>query len=214
MGLALIAISITKRHVVHVAHNHDDWAWFRIWFAIATVTASIVLNLGVFALLVVSHMVLDVIKYRSKHNLSWYWTFAETMREGLVDIFFISLGLLLGVAFHHAVAIGGLGRVARLEVLLLNMFLRVAPRFKIAEHLLEIFLYWKHHFEKPFIPHEPLSKSEKGLLFATIATTVAIVLVPYVTDITWLSVGQTIKYELTPRLEFGITHTLETLQSE
>ncbi|MBT3835163.1 hypothetical protein HOF56_02840 [Candidatus Peribacteria bacterium] len=159
-------------------------------------------------------MALDVIKYRTRHNLSWYWTFAETMREGIVDIFFIALGLLLSIAFHHTVAIGGIGRIARLEVLLLNMFLRVAPRLKIAEHLLEIFLYWKHHFEKPFIPHEPLSKSERGLLFATITTVVAIVLVPHFTDITWLEIGKTMQYELTPRLEFGITHTLETLQPE
>ena len=214
MGFALIAIHVVKGHVIHVAHRHDDWKWFKVWFAVATVTASIVLNLGIFALLVSAHMVLDVIKYRTRHNLNWYWTGVETLREGLVDVFFISFGLLLSVAFHHEVAIGGLGRMARLEVLLLNLLLRVGPRIKIAEHLLEIVLYWKHHFEKAFIPHEKLSRSELSLLVAIIATTASIFVVPFFTDLTWIDIGNTMQYELTPRLEFGITHTLETLKAE
>ena len=202
-----------KRPIVFLAHSHDDWVWFRIWFSVTTVTASIVFNLGIFTALVVGHMVLDIIKYRTKHGLSWHWIFVETLREGLVDVFFIVLGLLLGIAFHYSVAIGGLGRLAKLEVLILNLVLRVGPRLKIAEHILEVVLYWKHHYAGLFMPHAPLSKGEKSLLLATILCTCGILLVPYVTEMTWGDVGGVVAKELTPRLEVNIMHTIDELSS-
>lgn len=200
--------------VVYIAHEHDEWPLFRVWFSVATVTASIVLNLGMFTLLVSLHMALDVVKYRNKHKLSWYWTGIEALREGLIDIFFIALGLLLGIVFHHSIAIGGLGRMARLEYLFFNLILRVGPRLKIAEHMLEIFLYWKHHFEKQFVPHEPLSKSEKGLLGATLVLTAGILLTPIITPLTYKDIGHTVKHELTPRLELGLTKTIDEILPE
>lgn len=200
-----------SRHIVYVAHNHDDWPLFRVWFAVATVTASIVLNLGIFTLLVAIHMALDVIKYRTKHKLSWHWVFVETIREGLIDVFFIALGLLMGIAFHHAVAIGGLGKLARLEVMMLNLILRVGPRLKIAEHLLEVILYWKHHFEEQFTPRAPLNKPEKGILAATLVCVIGIAMVPLFTSMSWGDVGKAAQYELTPRLELSITKTIEGL---
>lgn len=199
-------------HLLHVAHHHDEWPMFRIWFSVTTIVASIVLNLGVFAMLVALHMGLDVIKYRTKHRLSWHWVIVETLRESLVDVFFIALGLLLAVAFHHAVAIGGLGKLAELELLLLNLILRVGPRIKIAEHLLEVILYWKHHFEEQLPPRSPLNRSEKGFILATLIIVLGIVITPLTTPVTWENMGHTIQKELTPRLEFGITKTIEEVR--
>lgn len=199
-------------HVLHVAHNHDNWVWFRAWFAIATVTASIVLNLGIFSLLVSTHMMLDIIKYRTKYELGWYWTIVETVRESLVDVFFITLGLLLSLFFHHAIAIGGLGRLAQLQRILLTLILRVGPRLMIGEHLLEVVMYWKHHFSKLFLPRQPLSRGEKTLCAATILIAFTILTTPYTTDLTWDDVGRTMRKELRPRLELNITETIEELR--
>ena len=202
-----------RRPIIFLAHSHDDWVWFRIWFSVTTVTASIVFNLGIFTVLVLSHMTLDIIKYRTKHVLSWHWTAVETLRESLVDVFFIVLGLLLSLTFHYSVAIGGLGRLAELEVLLLNLVLRVGPRLKIAEHILEVVLYWKHHYAGLFMPHAPLGRGEKGILLATVLCACGIILVPYVTIMTWGDVGSVIQRELTPRLEVNIMHTIKDLSS-
>jgi hypothetical protein len=199
-------------HIIHVAYNHDDWTWFRIWFAIATVTASIVLNLGIFTLLVSIHMALDVVKYRSRHDLSWLSTIVETLREGLVDIFFIVLGLLLGIALHHAVAIGGLGKMARLEVMLIDLVLRIGPRLKIAEHLLEVVLYWRHHYEEQFQPRAPLSRPEKVMFFATLTCVASILIIPLTTSLTLHDIGERMKHELTPRLELSISKTIGDLE--
>jgi len=200
-------------HMLHVAHHHDDWTWFRIWFAIATVTASIILNLGIFALLVSTHMALDIIKYRTKYKLGWHWTIVETVRESLVDVFFIALGLLLSLIFHHAFAIGGLGRLAQLQRLMLILVLRIGPRLKIAQHLLEVVMYWKHHFVHLFVPHAPLSRGEKGLCAMTILIMLTIVTTPYTTSLTWEDVAGTMQYELRPRLELNITHTMAELKN-
>lgn len=202
---------LIRERVVYIAHHHDEWPAFRLWFAVTTVTASIVFNLGIFTLLVGCHMLLDVIKYRSKHQLSWHTTIIETLREGLVDIFFITLGLLLALAFHYTVAIGGLGRLARLEILILNLILRVGPRLKIAEHLLEIVMYWKHHMAEAFAPGAPLNKSEQYLLLANILIVCSILLAPFLTSMSSEAVTSTIKKELTPRLELSIMKTVEDL---
>ena len=202
----------THRHVIYIAHEHDEWPLFRIWFSVMTVIASIVLNMGVFAVLVALHMALDVIKYRTKHSLPWYWVGVETLRESLLDLFFIALGLLLAIAFHHAVAVAGVGKPAELGILFLSLLLRWGPRIKIAEHLLEIVLYWKHHFEvQSTVPHMPLTKSEKATLFATIIILIGILVTPFTTPLTYKHIGDTMQHELTPRLEFNITKTLQEL---
>src|SRR3989344_2381172 len=214
MQLRFSPVRHVHTHILYVAHEHDEWPMFRIWFSISTIAASIILNLGVFVLLVTLHMTLDIIKYRTKHRLAWHWVGVETLRESLMDIFFIALGLLFALAFHHAVAIGGLGKLAEMEILLLNLILRVGPRIKLAEHFLEIILYWKHHFEKQIIPHAPLSKSEKGLCLATAIIALGIVTTPYTTPVTWQQIGATMRRELTPRLELSITQTIQEVREQ
>jgi len=204
--------TIILHPVVVFAHRHDELPWFRVWFTVATVTASIVFNLGIFFVLVAAHMGLDTIKYRTLYRLPWGWTVVETLRESLVDIFFIVLGLFLALAFHHAFAIGGLGRLAEAEVLFLNLILRVGPRLKIAEHLLEIVTYWKHHFAHKLIPRTPMTRGEKTVCVATIMTALCVLLTPVLTSLTWESASKIMKRELTPRLELSITRTIEELQ--
>lgn len=213
MQIIINSLASCQRHLFHLAHKHDEWPLFRIWFSVLTIVASIVLNLGIFVVLVLMHMALDIVKYRTRHNLPWHWVFVETMRESLMDIFFIVLGILLGIIFHHSIAIGGLGRMAELEVLLLDLLLRVGPRIKIAEHLLEVILYWRHHFESQFVPRTPLHHSEKGLLIATLAIALGITAIPLMTNLRYGDIAHTMAQELTPKLEFGIMKTVESLRS-
>jgi hypothetical protein len=200
--------------IVVFAHRHDELPWFRVWFTVSTIVASIVFNMGIFFVLVLGHMGLDTIKYRTLHRLSWRWTILETLRESLVDIFFIVLGLFLALAFHHAFAIGGLGKLAEAEILFLNFILRVGPRLKIAEHILEIVTYWKHHFACRMKPRAPLTKGEKAVCIATLITGLSVLLTPVLTSLTWEKAGRIMKRELTPRLELSITRTIDELQAD
>lgn len=203
--------SVIVQPVVVFAHRHDTLPWFRLWFTVATVTASIIFNLGIFALLVLSHMGLDIIKYRTLHRLRWHSVFLETIRESLVDVFFITLGILLAILFHHSIAIGGLGRIGEVPMLALNIILRVGPRLKIAEHILEIVTYWQHHFTDLSQPGAPLTKGEKTLCAATFLTGALILLLTALSTLSWEQIYSTTKQELTPRLEVNITKTLDGL---
>lgn len=211
MPLVIVRTAVL-RPIILVAHRHDEWPMFRIWFTVATVVASIVFNLGIFFALVLSHMGLDTIKYRTLHNLRWGWVAIETVRESLVDIFFIALGILLAVIFHHTIAIGGLGRLGEFPILLLDLILRVGPRLKIAEHILEVVTYWKHHFTAPFVPRTALSAAERKICFATLAVAAITLLLPLFSSLTLENVLHTAKKELTPRFEVNITRTIEELR--
>lgn len=211
MPLVLIRTAVL-RPILLIAHRHDEWPMFRVWFTVATVVASIVFNLGIFFALVLCHMGLDVIKYRTRHGLKWDWVAVETVRESLVDVFFIVLGVLLAIIFHHTIAIGGLGRLGEFPILLLDLILRVGPRLKIAEHILEVVTYWKHHFTAPFVPRTPLSRGERKVCLATIAVTAITLLLPLLSSLTFENILHTAKRELTPRLEVNITRTMEELR--
>ncbi|MEK7137796.1 MAG: hypothetical protein AAB853_05960 [Patescibacteria group bacterium] len=211
MPLVLVRTAVL-RPIILVAHRHDEWPMFRVWFTVATVVASIVFNLGIFFALVLGHMGLDVVKYRTLHHLKWGWVAIETVRESLMDIFFIVLGVLLAVIFHHTIAIGGLGRFGELPILLLDLILRVGPRLKIAEHILEVVTYWKYHFTAPFVPRTPLSQGERKVCYATLAVTAITLMLPILSSLTFENILHTAKRELTPRLEVNITRTIEELK--
>lgn len=208
---SVVLRSVIVEPIIVFAHRHDELPWFRVWFTVATVTASIVFNLGIFAVLVASHMGLDVIKYRTLFRLRWHLVAIETMRESLVDIFFITFGILLATLFHHSIAIGGLGRIGEVPMLALNMILRVGPRLQIAEHLLEVVTYWQHHFTELSKPGAPLTKGEKTLCAAMFFVVSLTVLLTTLSTLSWGQIYSTTRRELTPRLELNITKTLEEL---
>jgi len=211
--MALIIRPVIMQPVVVFAHRHDTLPWFRTWFTVATVIASIIFNLGIFAMLVAVHMGLDIIKYRTLHGLCWRCVVFETIRESLVDIFFIALGILLAILFHHSVAIGGLGRLGEVPMFLLTMVLRVGPRLQIAEHILEIVTYWQHHFTTLNRPGTPLTKGEKTVCAATFFVLSLVLLLSALSALSWEEIYSTTKRELTPRLEVNIMKTVEELHA-
>ena len=52
---------------------------------------------------------------------------------------------------------------------------------------------------------------EKATLFATIIILIGILVTPFTTPLTYKHIGDTMQHELTPRLEFNITKTLQEL---
>ena len=191
--------TLVLRPILSFVHIHDEKTWFRIGFSILAVCASVFLNLGVFALFVFAHMALDIVKYRTKHHLSWHWTAVETVRESLVDMFLIAIGLFFAMTLHGSVAIAGLGRLASLEAFLFAMLIRLLPKVHIAEHILEILLHWKKHSQEQNYPLSPLSKGERRRCLLTLSLLLGIALLPLLSTMSWDTLVGKLMLELIPQ---------------
>ena len=91
--------------VRHFAHVHDDLPAFHAGYLVLTILVASLLNLGVFGLLIIAHMALDYVKYREHHGFSWRRTMEGMVRESLVDIALLGVGVVFAVYFHHTVAL-------------------------------------------------------------------------------------------------------------
>lgn len=130
------------------AHAHDELPAFHAAYIALAFLAAALLNLGAFALLVIGHMVLDVLKYREVHGLTWRLTALGVLRESLVDITLLAIGLVFAVYLHHSVGIASLSGLLRAELTVLRMFGTLIPKAKILHDILKVVAHLHHYLEQ------------------------------------------------------------------
>ena len=134
-------------HFRQFAHYHDDIPAFHAVYLVLTLAAAAFFNLGTFALLIAIHMVLDVVKYREHLGYSWELTFEGTVRESLVDVTLLLVGLVFAVYLHHSVAFVGLSGALRAELTLIRLFGTLLPKMKIVHNFLKVIAHIRHYLD-------------------------------------------------------------------
>jgi len=134
------------------AHHHDEIPAFHAAYLVLAVLAAAMFNMGAFAMLIIAHMALDVVKYREHHGFSWSMTIEGTIRESLVDIALLFVGLVFAVYLHHSVGIASLSGILRAEVTVIRALGTVLPKLKILHHFLKIMSHL-HHYMETVHPH-------------------------------------------------------------
>ena len=133
-------------HSVRIfAAVHDRVPAFHAASIVLTILAAALLNVGAFAVLIVAHAVLDVIKYRDVHACAWRMTLAATLRESLVDLFFLALALCFAFTLHHGQSVFVLSGVVRLEEVLIRLFGIALPRLEVLVHGMWVFTNVRQH---------------------------------------------------------------------
>ncbi len=138
----------TLTSVRRFAHVHDDLPAFHAGYLVLTLLVASLLNLGAFAMLIVVHMTLDFVKYREHHGFSYRRTFEGMVRESLVDVALLSVGLLFTVYLHHSVGLASVSGLLRAEVSLVSAALVILPKFKILHNFLKIISHLKHYIDQ------------------------------------------------------------------
>jgi hypothetical protein len=97
-------------------------------------------------------MVLDYVKYREVHGYDFRGTVEGIMRESLVDVALLFVGLVFAVYLHHSVGIASLSGLMRAEVTILRAVAIAVPKIKILHHFLKIMSHL-HHYLQQVHPH-------------------------------------------------------------
>ncbi len=181
------------------AHAHDDLPAFHAAYLIFTFLAAALLNLGFFGLLIIGHMSLDVVKYRDFHGYSWKTTIEGVVRESLVDITLLLVGVVFVVYLHHSAGIASLSGLMRAEITVLSGLGIMVPKLKILHHVLKIMSHLYHYLETvhPKIHHGWSSLDLLCFHFIVVAILLILMAAPLM-DVPFTEVQAILSHELVP----------------
>lgn len=137
------------RNLRTFANQHDDLPAFHAAYLVLTLLAAALFNLGFFAVLIVLHMGLDIFKYRDVHHYSWKKTIEGMVRESIVDVSLLSMGLAVAVYLHPSLPLfAGVQGLMLAEITLLRAVGVITPKLKVLYDFLKIAshvdLYLRH----------------------------------------------------------------------
>lgn len=130
------------------AHAHDELPAFRAAYIALAFLVAALLNLGAFAVLIAAHMMLDVFKYRDVHRLSWKLTVEGVLRESLVDVTLLVVGIVFAVYLHHSVWIASVSGLMRAELTVLRAMGMLLPKAKILHDVLMVMAHIHYYLEQ------------------------------------------------------------------
>ncbi|MFA7681918.1 MAG: hypothetical protein WCX61_02710 [Candidatus Peribacteraceae bacterium] len=138
---------ILHHHFRDFAHRHDDIPAFHAGYLVLTLLAAAMFSLGAFGLLIIAHMTLDLVKYREYHGYGWKLTLEGMVRESLMDVTLLMIGLVFSVYLHHSVAFPGLSGAMRAELTIIRMFGTLIPKMKILHNFLKVMAHLRHYLD-------------------------------------------------------------------
>lgn len=166
------------------AHQHDEILAFHVAFAVLTFISAAMLSLGWFAIFIVGHMVLDVIKYKEVHEYSWRNTINAVLHESLLELMLFSIALLVSVYFHSSIYAINISGFMRAEMTLVRLVGVIIPKFIIIEEILKIFIHFQHYLEAmhPNAKNIHLTLPEKIYAGVIVISTILLLAAPYITN--------------------------------
>lgn len=143
------------------AFTHDEMPAFHAAYFVLTAIVALTFNLGTFAMLIAIHIALDLVKYRHRHSFSWIGTWKGALRESLLDLTLVCLGLAFAVYLHHSLAhIAVLSGLALAEITIIRFAASFSTKLKILCDVMGVFLHLEHYMA---IRHPRIAKPFTGL---------------------------------------------------
>ena len=131
-----------------LARSHDDLPAFNAAYWVLTFMAAMLFNIGAFVLLIAGHVILDVYKYRTVHGKKWHKVAEGVVRENLLDVSLLSLGVAFSVYLHASLPIiAGLRGILRTEITLLNAIVQLTVKVHILHNVLMLLSHFSAYLE-------------------------------------------------------------------
>jgi hypothetical protein len=121
------------------------------------------------------------------------------LRESLLDLLLLSLGLVFAVYFHHSAAAAGVSGLLRSEVIFLELIGYVAPRFIVVEHALKALSHVRAYREARLRrENSTLSLGDRSYLFGLGLAAFLLLIAPSVMNVPASLIGQVVLWEVIP----------------
>ncbi len=162
------------------ARQHDDLPAFHAAFLVSTFLAAAILNLGCFAVLILLHVCLDIVKYHDVHGLSRMKTVYAAFLESLFDITLFFIAFASSVYLHHTFALASLSGLRRAGLSLFEIITTVVPKMQILQHFLYLLAGFHSylHMIHPTIG-KPMNTAQKVCLLAIVFCIGLLLFSPY-----------------------------------
>lgn len=184
----------------HFAHEHDNLPAFHAGYLVLTLLVAMLLNMGAFGLLILAHMSLDVVKYREVHGYSWKKVLEGTVRESLLDVTLLFVGITFAIYLHHSVVgMASLSGFMRAEVTMVRGVGMLIPKIEILHKFLKIIAHVEQYLAHvhPNI-HKGWNSLER-LCFVFLAVTVGLLIIaPWILNLHWGMLQGILLEELIP----------------
>ncbi len=122
--------------VKRLAKAHDHMSAMQIGAGIFILLVAALFNPGAFGILVLTHMALDVIKYRQIHQWPWSTTLVATLRESLVDLALLSFIFCIGLYASFGAELMPHGTILATEALLFRALVVLLVQVEVCRHVL------------------------------------------------------------------------------
>lgn len=125
--------------------QHDDLPAFRAGFIVLSFLAAAMLPFGVFALLIVAHMAMDVVKYRELHGFTWRRTIRGTTRENVDDLSYLVFGLIVAILTRPQVYMANLAWFFQGKQVVVAAGVILLSKLIILTHFLTVLMHPVQH---------------------------------------------------------------------
>ncbi len=145
--------------------EHEHLPAFHAAYVVFVFMAAILLNAGFFALCVLAHVTLNVVKYREVRGLSWPKTVRAVVRDNVIDAVLLLFALCLTIYMHHDGGIAGVGGMLRAQATVIRGLAMTLPEMQVFGRTLTVFSHLRVHLKTlPKGVGKPLGSWERLLM--------------------------------------------------
>lgn len=183
------------------AHEHDDVPAFHAAFLVGTILCAAVFNLGFYAIMILAHVCLDIVKYRDIHQMSLKQTLKAAALESIGDVALFLVSLNFAVYLNHTYMLGALSGLLRSQLTVLRAFGTMLPKIRILENMCSLALNFHGYMHTPYPGLDrKLSRLEKWSIRTIVFGISSLIIAVFLFQANQWDIAAVLKHELIPRL--------------
>lgn len=168
------------------AEQHDELPAFHATYLVLTFLAAAMLNLGFFAILIVLHAGLDVLKYRQAHKCTIFQTAEGVLRENVLDVTLLLFGFVVSVYLHPTLTgLAGIKGLMLAEMTIIRSIGIITPKLSILYDFIHVASHIEEYIKRVH-PHigRPLTLLEVVCLFSMCVSLAMLLAAPTLLSLT------------------------------
>lgn len=189
-----------KLHLTHFIRDHDDLPAFHAAYLLFYIAVAFLFSMGVFAILIVIHILFDFVKYHYVLQTTGRETVKGMIKENLSDCALLVVGLTVAVVFHHELGIAAVSGLFRTQIMFVRIIGTTLSKMEIIHSFLTMIFGLTDYMHKKKNISGQWSPFEKTCFIIILIGIGMYLAAPLMLGIGSNDVQSVIQSEMTPRL--------------